>query len=160
MKWLALPIALCLATSHAHASKWLFKSETNSMTGNVVMKAMTISDNQNKMSFPYAGKNYSVLLVEHEEPDTPTVLFAIDRGQLMCPDCSVLVRFDEAPPILYSMTRASDNNPAMLYFSEPLQFLAGAATAKRIRIQFTAFHQGTHIADFKLIKPMSVKTAP
>jgi hypothetical protein len=138
----------------ADAAKWLYKNDVDPMTGKPSQEAGAISDNEHKMNFPYNGKNSSTLWIRRKSAAAPSVMFTIDRGQFVCDECTIRVRFDDDEPANFSMSRSSDRDPRIMFFVASERFIDNAVSAKRIRVEFTAFREGIRVADFKFGRPL------
>ena len=74
-----------------------------------------------EFGFPYGGKQHGQLTLRRHPRFGRNVIFNIERGQLMCPSydgCTVLVRFDDAPPASFSAMPPSDHSNETIFLRD------------------------------------------
>lgn len=145
-----------LAPVVAHAASWHYETAANKLTDKSYVVASSRSDNTFSFSFPYKGNTKAALAIRNER-DYPEVMFAIERGQLVCSSCALVVRFDDEDPIDFGATRSNDGRTNLVFIDDGVQFALKALTAKRIRVEFVAFKEGVHVADFRFSSPYEWK---
>lgn len=143
---------LCVAT--ASASTWRYQEEKDKLTDQKTRRASTASDNSFRFSFPYSGVNRGRIDVRLQRDETD-VIFGIERGQFVCNDCALLVRFDANPPERYTVSGTSDRSANILFVDRAQDFIDSAMKAKRIRVEFVAYQEGVQVADFSFAKPLT-----
>lgn len=153
-----LTSALCaLFASAASAGQWVYDSSVDKMTSKATHAAIISSDNTLSLKFPYAGKNHAAIFVRQQPRDGLNVLLSIDKGQLQCDldGCAISVRFDDAPPQRWSMSRAADHSSTVLFFNNAQKFVQQLKKARRVLVQATFFQNGDQIMEFSATEPLS-----
>lgn len=144
---LAALTALTCITSNA---AWQYESSTDKMTGKKSAEAQVTSDNGLSFGFPYQGNNKGYLVVRQHPQYGLDVILVIDKGQMLCRtyDCTVSVKFDDGKPVTYSGTGPADHSSTSIFLKNKSRFIAGAKNAKKILVQFNAFHNGSPVLEF------------
>lgn len=133
------------AANRVSAAKWRYSQDTDEMTGKTSYFAVLESENIVTFQFPYAGPQHGRLMVREDPQFGFDVMFAIERGQLLCNSwdgCSVGVRIDEAAPTKWSATPAADHSSETLFFSRDRALYEQIRKSKRVIIQPEVFQQG------------------
>jgi hypothetical protein len=79
------------------------------------------------------------------------VLFAIERGQLLCPSydgCTVLVRFDAGEALRFSANAAADHSTETIFIANYDRFLSKMRAARQVRISPSVYQQGNVVFTF------------
>ena len=153
----AIVCALTLALSlGADAASWSYKSTIDKMTSQTLQLAAIASDNSLKSAPPYVGPNRVRLIVRQYPRRGFSVMLQIDRGQIVCNDCNIRVRFDENEPELFSTSPPSDYDPQVVFLVDGDRFVERARWAKHIKVEFVAYRQGVNIGDFRVRKSLEI----
>jgi hypothetical protein len=147
MKFMVALMAL-MACASSNAG-WRYESEADKMTGGKSVEAQVTSDSELFFDFPYKGNNWGFLTVRQHPKYGLDVIVSITKGQMLCHrDCAVSVKFDNAKAVTYSGTGPSDHSSTAILLDNAPRFIASAKKAKKILIQFTAFHNGVPVLEF------------
>lgn len=136
---------------------WRFSESTDRMTGKTTSSAELISENSLSLRFPYSGENYGHIEIRRSPRYGLDAMIGIRKGQILCHsyDCSVLVRFDEKPPVRFSGAEPSDGSTNLIFVQPAAKFLALAKTAKRIQVEIELYQEGRQVLDFVANRPLS-----
>lgn len=120
------------------------------MTGKTMTLATVTSSNAMNFSWPYHGETRSRLTVRKHPRYGQDVMFSIPRGQFVCgvDGCTVLVRFDDLPPIKFGVVGAEDNDSKMLFFSNTKKFISELRKSKRARVAAVVYQEGQPVFEF------------
>lgn len=130
---------------------WIYTSDEDPMTSAKTYWATVISSNTVALDFPYGGAQHARLILRTHPRHGKDVIFAIERGQLLCPSydgCTVLVRFDEQQAVRYSANGAADNSSEMLFLSNYGGFVEKLLKADRVRISAEIYQAGAPVFEF------------
>lgn len=150
-------LAIAMAFSGAACAEWQYEKDADAMTGKSSARARMQSDNSLDLDFPYKGANFGYLQVRQHPRYGLDVIFSINKGQLMCPSysgCSVMVKFDDKPPVRFNATGPEDNSTTVIFLGNAPRFIAEAQKAKRILVQPTIYHAGAPVLTFTTGKPL------
>lgn len=148
-------LAAVSVTAFAESS-WQYSREEDSMTGKVRSWASVESVNSLDLGFPYQGMNMGRLTVRQHPRYGLDVIFEIQKGQLICgiDRCSVLVRFDSAPPVSFEAVPPADHSSRALFLQPARKFVALAKKAHDIRVQATLYDNGNQVLQFHTAEPL------
>lgn len=147
-------VALCSASAHAD---WTYTNQVDKMNGSTTQFAFVGSVNSLSLPSPYSGKNHGRITVRSAKANGLAVVVQVEKGQFICGinSCSVLVRFDEKPPIKFRAVPPADRDSKTLFLEPEKQFIEAAKKAKMIRLQATMFQAGDQILEFASATPLS-----
>lgn len=142
----ALAALVMIAPAHA----WDVHESEDSMTGKKLVLATVTSTNMANFSWPYHGETRSRLTVRKHPRYGQDVMFSIPRGQFVCgvDGCTVLVRFDDRPPIKFGVVGSEDNDSKTLFFSNTKKFIGELRKSKRVRVAATVYQEGQPMFEF------------
>lgn len=148
------PTAAVKSTPYAGPGRmlWMYRDEGDPMGGQV-RSASVQSNNVLSLEFPYQGEQRGTLTIRSHPRHGKDVILQIQRGQFQCTSysgCDVLVRFDEGPLKKYRAAEPTDNSSTTLFLRGYDGFMASLRKAKKARIEFTLFHQGTRSLEFNV----------
>jgi len=130
---------------------WNYEVLLDPMTGAKRDVATLRSINLLEFGFPYAAANNRGHIVISQAPkDRPVVVFAVDKGHILCSsiECSVRVRFDDKPPKLWQASQTDSRLIDALFIRDAKSFIAELQTAKKVLIEPT-FYQASGILEFE-----------
>ena len=136
------------------APQWQYSSNKDDMTGKVIKDALIESTNTLSFEFPYQGIQHAVLELGSHPRYGRNVIFSIEKGQFLCriSECSVLVRFDDSPPVKFSAVGPADHNTTSIYISNYAGFTSQMLKAKKVRIEANFYHNGSQVLEFDVSK--------
>lgn len=146
-------------TLNAFGAEWAYGTSTDAMSGKTIHSSGIESTNSMSLGFPYKGANHGRLAVFQRETGEPSVLFAIEKGQLICASytgCSVNVRFDESQPIRFDASETADHDSRYLFIKNGRRFTASASKAKRILVEVLVYQAGAQILEFNAKEPLNL----
>jgi hypothetical protein len=148
---------LLIFSAHASAN-WRYEADTDAMTGKKSATAYIVSNNSLSLGFPYRGKNHATMIVRQHPKFGLDVIFQIEQGQILCrsygDDCSVMVRFDDKPPVRFSAVGPADHSSTSVFLQARSKFIADAKRAKRILVQPTLYQNGSPVLEFTTVQPL------
>ncbi len=139
-------------------TKWVYSSEKDEMDGSINRFAVIQSLQSLDLDFPYHGVNFGSITIIKNQKNRMSAFFSIQRGQLMCysfQPCSMLVRFDEDPPIRFTASGVRDPGTTTIAFIDNHeQFIELLSRAKTIKISMPIYGNGTQILNFETPTPL------
>jgi len=138
------------------SSDWSLHDSLDPMTGSTQKSMHLVSRNSLSLDFPYQGENKARLTVRQHPRHGLDVIFRVEKGQMLCNSsrCSVLVRFDDNKPIIFSGTESSDNSSRLIFINDTKRFIDQAKKATQILIQVDFFQNGVQMLEFESKDPL------
>ncbi len=136
--------------SAAVTPQWQYTTEQDAMTSKSITTAIIDSTNTLSFDFPYRGEQHVQLELRNHPRFGKNVIFSIEKGQFMChiDGCSVLVRFDEEPPVRFSAGEPADHDSTYIFLNGYANFLSKMSKAKKVRIAADFYQNGQQTAEF------------
>lgn len=134
-------------------SDWYYLDFEDDMTGRKTFLATIDSTNRVNFGFPYSGAQSATLKLRTHPRWGKDVILSISRGQFQCSSysgCSLLVRFDDEPPVRYSAVEPSDNDSTYIFFQGYSNFVGRMMKSKRVRIEAQFYQEGSRIFEFNV----------
>lgn len=131
--------------------QWVYATQEDDMSGKSVHTARVASTNTFSFDFPYAGRQRAELLIRRHPRWGNDVVLRIEKGQILChsySSCPVRIRFDDAPARTFSGTEPADNSSETVFIPGYDNFTRKLAAAKRMRVEFNVYQQGSVMAEF------------
>ena len=130
--------------------QWNYNSYEDDMSGKQVATASVSSSNSFEFDFPYQGEQKARLTLRRHPRWGNDVIFAIEKGQLLCHtyNCAIRVPFDDAPAQTFTGTEPEDNSSEVVFIPAYGTFARKLPQARRVRIEAAVYQQGTLVADF------------
>lgn len=134
----------------AIVSNWRYPRGSDAMSSKQMTAAVIESSDTFEFGFPYKGAQHATLTLRKHPRIGNDVMFSIERGQILCGsyNCSIRIRFDEAPAIGLTGIEPEDNDSTTVFIPAWKTMMAKLPTAKKLRVEFTAFHEGTRVVTF------------
>ena len=152
ISWLAPALADGQIKSHIQKTKpvksktaWRYTNKKDEMTGEIISGASTMSTNMIHLNFPYEGGTIGFFSLRKHPRDGEDVFFGIAKGQLICSGnegCTVILRFDDNPPVEYHAQPPSDYSNTVLIISEYQEILERLRTSKHLIIEAEFYQAG------------------
>lgn len=130
---------------------WRYSSFEDNMTGKKTYRASLDSSNTLHFSFPYEGAQNATLLLRTHPRYGKDVMLSIEKGQFLCnmyDGCSLLIRFDDSPPVTFNASEPADHDSTVLFIENYSGFVGKMMKAKKVRIQANYFREGSPILEF------------
>lgn len=138
---------------------WSYSTENDEMTSKPTAFANLKSDNSLSLERPYSGENYGRLIIRKKSGKSEEVMLSFDQGQSMCRsysrDCTVTVRFDDAPPATFSGQTPSDGSSTTVFLTPTAKFIAAGKKAKSIKVSLEIYKAGMQIYQFSPAAPLA-----
>jgi hypothetical protein len=130
--------------------KWVYRTETDDMSGKPNKHATVQSFNSFELAFPYGRPQRATLHVRNHSRHGNDAIISIQRGQLMCTlnDCSLSVRFDDSDPVQFRMTESASSNSEILFFEAAPDFVRRLGAAKQVRVELKFFQNAPKVVAF------------
>lgn len=144
---------------------WIYLDFTDDMTGKSGRQATIESSNTVALSPPYSATTSAQLMIRRHPRHGNDVIVKVDSGQTLCrsyEDCTLLVRFDDAPPRQYSGIGPDDNSSDTVFLRNYASFVANLRKSKRVLIQIPMYEAGGSAWRFDVdgYKPEASATLP
>lgn len=142
--------------------KWHYSEDKDQMRGRITKKAMVISINGFKLSFPYDKEEtyLAVSLMKHSDNKETYLHMLLSQGQISpCfENCTIFAKFGNNKPIEFLYENAPENAKALsinLYSAE--KFIKNLKTAKNFIIEVPIFQEGSKQFVFEVSEPFIQK---
>lgn len=134
------------------AAVWEYRKQADSMTGKISQVALTISKNEFSFGSPYGGPQRAHLSIRAHPRYGNDVILQIQRGQFMCrsSDCTLLVRFDNRPPMKFEGSEPADNSSDTVFIRNFSKFVSEAKRSKVVKIEAQFFREGARVFEFDI----------
>jgi hypothetical protein len=128
------------------------------MTGVEVLTAKLKSLNTINLRSPYQGKNHGAIHVTTGGDVDPMVVVSVDKGQILCSqNCSIAVRFDTSPKMIFKASAAADMSSDYVVIENGPLFFSWLKASKNILVQLELYQNGAQILEFQQEKPPQVE---
>jgi len=143
-------IAALLLVTTIPAFAWEYASTPDKMGRGDTRTAVTSSENQVSLKPPYAGAQRARLLVIDRGGKRTDVIFALEKGQILCHSysCDVSVRFDDQPSRAWGANKPSDGSSNLIFLDMEPIFVVQAIRAKKVLIEVTLYQNGNQVFEF------------
>ena len=131
--------------------QWSYGSQSDDMSGKKIRTARVTSTNSFDFDFPYSGRQQATLLIRRHPRWGSDVILSIEKGQILChsfSSCPIRVRFDDETAKTLTGTEPSDNSSESAFIPGYENFTRKLGNAKRVRIEFNVYQQGSVMAEF------------
>lgn len=131
--------------------KWHYVTHTDQLSGEKGKTASLTSENALEFGFPYSGAQHGMLMIRHDKQLGNEVIVAIERGQVLCQSystCSVRIAFDDGKPRTLRGNDAADGSSTMVFLPGYASLTRQIAKAKKMRVQFDVYQQGSPVLVF------------
>jgi hypothetical protein len=128
----------------APRAKWEYSEDKDKMRGTTSRYASLRSENEVDLDFPY-GTVHGTLWVRRRPEDGLSVMFAVDKGQILCNAFSnsrVSIKFDDGPVQSFRCTDSSDGSSDTAFIEGASRALSGLKNAKRTIVEAEFFQKG------------------
>ena len=124
---------------------WQIDTIIDPMTSKKTVQHKSVSKEQYEFQFPYNGGSKLILLIK--EGLKKQVIFQITKGQILT-NTKIMVRFNDAQPISYSVNEAVDYSSDIVFVSYANDFLSRIKKADSIKVQVNVFEEGSPVYTF------------
>lgn len=136
---------------------WTRKEETDPMNDSKSVFVSVISDNTNKLDFPY-GDVYVKLTVRRMKKYGVDVLVNSSSGQIYGSEYNgdnyVTIRFDSNNPMRFYFNEASDGSSDVVFLRKRTAFIRAAKKAHKIIVEIPYYQAGRQVFTFTTPKPL------
>lgn len=143
------------------SQRWDYSATKNEMAGGLDRLAIIGSTNAVNFDPPYEGEQHAFLAVRKTADSSEyEVVLSVERGQLLDGDqAGVEVKLDDAAPIRFGAHHPDDNDSTRVFFDDVLaddqpdslhMFLGRAQHAKTMKVQVTAYQNGSPVFTFNI----------
>lgn len=129
---------------------WSYQNDVDKMSGKESKYAQTTSINTHELSFPYKGGTQMTIILRKHPRMGRDAFISVNKGQLdMNYDgTTVYVKFDDKPPMKFSVNGPDDNSRDTLFFENQKRFINNIKTAKHVIIEAQFFQDGNRQFEF------------
>lgn len=126
------------------SSPWKYEEQLDEMTGKNVAQAQVSSLNTIELEFPYNGGTKGFLILRKHPRYGNDVIFQVNKGQIQCSssDCAIMIKFDDAAPILVQANKAEDGSSDILFLSGYNNLVKKLKDSKKVVVEITFFRGG------------------
>lgn len=131
---------------------WSYSTAPDEMTGKTSEFAAIDSETVVDFPFPYQGAQRASLTLRKHPRWGKDVYISLSKAHFDCSSidgCSVLVRFDDGPPVKFSASAPEASNTNLLFIRGYDRFVSRVAKAKVTRIEAQFYQQGNRSFEFK-----------
>jgi hypothetical protein len=132
---------------------WQYFNKKDDMSGEIGHLAWTSSTNRIQLEFPYQGGTRGWFKLQNHPRFGEKIIFQIDKGQLICNNydgCTVVLKFDDNPPVGYHATQPSDYSSTELSISGYDEILENLKTSKYLIIEAEFYQAGMQHFKFNI----------
>jgi len=134
-----------------YVSPWSYYQSRDEMNDGKIYTASVSSTNTVEFDFPYRDPQRGRLTLRRHPTHGKDLIFRIERGQILCPsydDCSVTVRFDDAPAQTVGAVGPSDNSSEAIFLRTYESLVPRLIRSKRFRLTVEVHQEGNVFFDF------------
>lgn len=136
-----------LARAKAGPSAWRVSKITDEMRDETKEVASAESSNILTFDFPYNGKQRAHLNVRNSG-GLFEVFVWLPKAQILCHECTMLVRFDESEATEFAGVGTKDHSTNTVFIDDAYNFVNRMKESRRVRIELSFFQNGKRILDF------------
>ncbi|MBK8265586.1 MAG: hypothetical protein IPK80_30190 [Nannocystis sp.] len=129
-------------------SGWQTWEKEDVMTGLVTSFAARESLNSHEFGFPYQGGSSATLTLRRHPRHGEDVILSVTKGQILCSSfqrCTVMVRFDDLPPIRLRGAEPADHDSTTLFLEPAEKFIKAARQASKAAIELSFYREGSRV---------------
>jgi hypothetical protein len=130
---------------------WEYDQFKDAMSPGLVSSAKAESTNTVSFGFPYQGAQHALLFLRSHPRHGQDVILKIEKGQFLCSSydgCTVLVRFDDKPPVKWHASGPEDHDTVTLFLGNYNGFVSSMSKAKTVRISAPMYQEGSPVFEF------------
>ncbi len=132
-------------------SEWKYDNKQDEMSQETMKMAYIKSANKLNFGSPYNGSQSATLSLRKHPRHGNNIMLQIEKGQFLCNrsnGCTLLVRFDNNPPVRYTAVEPSDHSSTLLFIKNYVGFVAKTKKSKKIYIEATFYQEGSQMMEF------------
>lgn len=128
---------------------WVYNSTVDKMTSETSYLTYITANDKLHFDFPYNGGSTAIFSIFNYKKGILAGL-RIDKGQFVCNDCTITVRFDSNPSIEVKANPTGDGSTTLLALSPDKKFLGQLKKAKKMLIQAEFYQSGVQVMEFNV----------
>lgn len=139
------------AEEEIKVDRWVYSAQEESMGRGITRFAEVKSVNVLNFDFPYQGEQHGMLTLRKDPKHGNEIIVSIEQGQILLDSMggtSIPVRFDDRQIMNFKANPPADLSTEMIFLEGYDRFVRELRKSKRVRIEFTAFNEGSHTLDF------------
>lgn len=129
-------------------NQWSYSKYVDEMTSGETRSATIDARDLIELDFPYAGHNQPDLSVRKDAKAKFSVMYTITKGQILCHDCYVQVRFDDRQPINFSGGGSVSHRTEVLFLTPAKKFVDLMKKSKVVKIEVMIYKKGRIVSTF------------
>lgn len=139
------------STKYIPKGDWRYSEYSDPMGRGKIFQASVYSENRIELGFPYAGEQRGELTLRRHPEYGKDVILEIEKGQFNSGlyGGSVLVRFDDKPPIKFSYNSAADHSTNIIFIKGFNKFMQRIKKSDMVYIEAQFFQNGNRIFTFE-----------
>lgn len=129
---------------------WTYDENLDEMTDKKSYFAQTTSTNVLEFEFPYQGGSNFTLTIRKKPGETDCYI-QVSKGQFLgdfSGDRTLRLRFDDANPVNYSYSMASDGSSDLVFINNVQGFISRLKKSKRLKVEAEFYQEGRQIMEF------------
>lgn len=147
----AAPSEAAAETAVASADPWTYSEVEDPMSDAKGKIACTIASNQVRLDFPYGEVGGQLCVRRSPRHGLDVFVTLLGDGQILChsyENCTVNIRYDEAPSRAKSAIGPADNSSNAVFLRGEAGMVAELKAAKRFRIELPFYEAGNQTLEF------------
>lgn len=117
------------------------------------MKTATVfSNNTIELDFPYNGGTTGSIVVRNHPRSGEEVIFSINKGQIICNNCTLTIRFDNGKPFKVKTNQPADYSSTLLFLLGHKRLVDEINTSKKMMVEVVLYQSGSFVFEFDIGK--------
>lgn len=133
-------------------AQWNYSTSKDEMDGTETKYASIESINTLSFDFPYQGEQRMRLTFRSNKKTGKEALLLIEKGQFNCSAgrCSVLIKFDDGQPVLYSAGAAASGRSDALFVLNASSLISAMKKKKQMMLQVDFYQYPNKVLRFNV----------
>lgn len=127
---------------------WKYDQIKDEMTGEITSYAALDSKELINLKWPYSGHNQPKITIVKGKKSGYNVIYSITKGQILCRDCYVQVRFDDNPPVNFEGAESSSMKSELIFLLPAKKFVDMMKKSQTVKIQVNIYKEGNIVSVF------------
>lgn len=121
---------------------WEYSTKRDEMRNLETKRALLMSNNTANFSFPYSGGSQLGLWLQKSSANDQVIYFEVTRGQIVCHECSLAVKFDDDKVEHFRGMNSDDGDSRFIGIVRDKDFLSRLRKAKKLMVEIRFYQEG------------------
>lgn len=127
---------------------WRYRATIDPLTGDSGQEACTTSRNEVVQDFPYKSGRADLCLMDRPGKGVDIMVRLVNGGHILCHDCTVKIRFDDAAPLPLAAGLPSDGSTATIFLASPERAVSRLKNTTVTRVELELYQAGKQVLFF------------